>query len=447
MNNENYIDDYIIKVKFIISFLFVGLWILFCCFIQHPWFRSLQDVFGTLVAMIIIIGISFLPAVMIIFLLSGVIFDKPKRNEIEYDLLGDITILVAAYNEEESIYDTLKSISNQNYPKQIIVKVIDNNSKDKTKDEIFRAINDFNKNNKITIEYLFEKTKGKFAALNCGLETVITKYAITIDADTFLYDNALINIVNNMYVRNQKEKVAAIAGTVMVKNSYINILTKIQYWEYFLSIASIKRMQGLFKSVLVAQGAFSIYDTNLLKEIGGWKDSIGEDIVLTWELLSKGYKTYYADCAVSFTNAPTKFKIYARQRARWARGMIEGFRHFSFKECNNEYAKWFIFSDLFLFVIDFSIVFFYIPGLIAAILFQNFLIVGPVTLLLLPITVFVFSIMYISEYKRVFKVLDINVEKYYFSFIIFLLFYSIIMSPVCVWGYLQEFIGAKRKWK
>lgn len=50
--------------------------------------------------MIIIIGLSFLPAVMIIFLLSGVIFDKPKRNEIEYDLLDDITILVAAYNEE-----------------------------------------------------------------------------------------------------------------------------------------------------------------------------------------------------------------------------------------------------------------------------------------------------------------------------------------------------------
>ena len=159
MNNENYIDDYIIKFKFIISFLFVGLWILFCCFIQYPWFRSLQDVFGTLVAMMIIIGLSFLPAVMIIFLLSGVIFDKPKRNKIEYDLLDDITILVAAYNEEESIYDTLKSISNQNYPKQIIVKVIDNNSKDKTKDEIFRAINDFNQNNKITIEYLFKKTK------------------------------------------------------------------------------------------------------------------------------------------------------------------------------------------------------------------------------------------------------------------------------------------------
>lgn len=435
-----------VKIKFIISSLFVLFWILFCCFIQYPWLVSLKNIFGIFISVFIILGLSFLPAIMIIFLLTGVVLDKREIYDIRYDLLEDITILVAAYNEEESIYDTLKSISKQNYPNKIIVKVIDNNSKDNTRDEIFKAINDFNNEN-ITIEYLFETKQGKFAALNYGLKSTTTRYVITIDADTFLYDNALLNITNNMYTKNQNENVAAIAGTVMVKNSEINILTKIQYWEYFLSIASIKRMQGLFKSVLVAQGAFSIYNTKLVKKIGGWKDSIGEDIVLTWELLSNGNNTYYADRAISFTNVPTKFKIYARQRARWARGMIEGFRHFSFKRCANKYAKWFIFSDLFLFIIDISITFIYIPGLIAAILFRNFLIVGPVTLLLLPITIFVFSIMYISEYKRVFKLLDIEVKKYCFSFIIFLLFYSIIMSPVCVWGYLQEFIGLKRKWK
>lgn len=436
-----------IKIKFIISSLLVLLWILFCFIIQYPWFKSLQNVFGIFISCFIILGLSILPSIMIIFLITGIILDKPKRYKIRNELIEDITILIAAYNEESSIYDTLKSISMQKYPKKIIVKVIDNNSKDNTKEEILRAINDFNDLNNIIIEYLFEKIQGKFAALNYGLKKTTTRYIITVDADTFLYNNALIDIVNNMYIENQYDHVAAIAGTVLVKNSNKNILTKIQYWEYFLSIASIKRMQGLFQSVLVAQGAFSIYDTKLLKEIGGWKDSIGEDIVLTWEFLSKGYNTYYADKAISFTNAPTKFKIYVRQRARWARGMIEGFRHFSFKECNNKYAKWFIFSDLFLFIIDFSITFIYIPGLIAAIIFRNFLIVGPITLLLLPITIFVFSIMYIYEYKRVFKILNIKVEKYYFSFIIFILFYSIIMSPICVWGYLQEFIGLKRKWK
>ena len=206
-------------------------------------------------------------------------------------------------------------------------------------------------------------------------------------------------------------------------------------------------MQGVYGSVLVAQGAFSIYDAYLLKEIGGWKDSIGEDIVLTWEILSKGYKTYYADCAIAFTNAPENLKVFTKQRGRWARGMIEGFRYFSFKECNNKYAKWLIFMDLFLLIIDFSVTCIYIPGLIAAIVFHNYLIVGFYTLLLLPITILLFSVMYIVEYNKVFKMINLKIEKHYLSFVIFLLCYSLIMSPVCLWGYIQEFIGAKRKWK
>lgn len=436
-----------IKIKFIISSLLVLLWILFCFIIQYPWFKSLQNVFGIFISCFIIIGLSILPSIMIIFLITGIILDKPKRYKIRNELIEDITILIAAYNEESSIYDTLKSISMQKYPKKIIVKVIDNNSKDNTKEEILRAINDFNNLNNIIIEYLFEKIQGKFAALNYGLKNTTTRYVITVDADTFLHNNALIDIVNNMYIENQYDNVAAIAGTVLVKNHNINLLTKIQYWEYILSISSIKRMQGLYKSVLVAQGAFSIYDTELVKKIGGWKDSIGEDIVLTWEFLSMGYRTCYADCAIAFTNTPISFSVFAKQRARWARGMIEGFRHFSFKKCKNKYAKWFIFTDLFLFIIDFSVTFIYIPGLIVAVLFKIYLIVGPTNLILLPITLFIFLIMYYIETIRVMKKMELKFKKYYFEFIVFILSYSLIMSPVCIWGYLQEFLGLKRIWK
>ena len=45
---------------------------------------------------------------------------------------------------------------------------------------------------------------------------------------------------------------------------------------------------------MVAQGAFSAYKTKLLKQIGGWQNCVGEDIVLTWQLLSQGYETNFA---------------------------------------------------------------------------------------------------------------------------------------------------------
>lgn len=371
--------------------------------------------------------------------------EKPDRYKIRYDLLDDITIIIAAYNEEMTIYDTIKSICSQEYTRKVYIKVVDNNSIDRTKYKIYEAIEDFS-NDQIVIEYLFEKIKGKFAALNKALKETFTRYVVTIDADTLLYDDALIEIVNNMYVRNQYEKVGAIAGTVLVKNGDKNIITKIQYLEYFLSIASIKRIQGLYQSVLVAQGAFSIYDTELLKKINGWKDSIGEDIVLTWMILLNGYKVYYSDCAIAFTNCPEGFIVFMKQRARWARGMIEGFRNFSFNGAKGFY-KWFVFTDLFLFVIDFSVTFIYIPGLIAALIFQNYLIVGIYSLLILPITILMFGIMFLSEYYKVFKPLGLKCHKYFLSFIVFMLFYSLFLSPTCVYGYIQEFLGLKRIWK
>ena len=418
--------------------------VIICTIIEIPWWLELCKATNPILATAIILGLCLLPSIMIYFTICGILFDKPRRRVINEADIEDVTILVAAYNEEESIYDTLKSLSLQKYPKDIIVKVIDNNSKDGTKQKVLQAIEDFPQ---IKIQYLFEDKQGKFAALNKGLSETTTKYVITIDADTYMYRDSILTIVNAITQENKNKKVGAIAGTVLVRNSRENLLTKMQEWEYFLSIAGIKRAQGLFQSTLVAQGAFSIYDTTLLQDIGGWKDSIGEDIVLTWEILSRGYVTYYEDSAIAFTNVPTKFKVFTRQRARWARGMIEGFRHFDFKKCNNPYAKFFIFTDLFLFLIDFSVTCFYIPGIILALLFQNYLIVGPMTIIMFPITLLFFGIMYIVEYNNVFKQLGLKVRKHYIGLLMYMLLYSIILSPVCIYGYLQEFIGTKRKWK
>mgnify|MGYP003295774542 CR=1 FL=1 len=412
-----------VRWKFVISIAIVFIYVVVCTIIEIPWWHELNVRVGPFIATLMIAGLAFFPGIMISVTLTGILLDHPKRYGIVEDELEDVTILVAAYNEGKTIYDTLKSLSQQDYPQTVYIKVIDNNSKDNTKEEIRRAQADFPH---AQIEYLFEGTQGKFAALNHALTLTNTKYVMTIDADTYLYKDAIKIITNHMTQENKNKQVGAVAGAVLVKNSRVNVLTKMQEWEYFLSIANIKRCQGLFQSVLVAQGAFSIYDTALLKEIGGWKDSIGEDIVLTWEILSRGYVTHYEDRAISFTNAPTQFSIFSRQRARWARGMIEGFRHFSFKRCTSPYAKFFIFCDLFLFIIDFSITLFYIPGMVAFIFLHDFIIAGPMTLILFPITLAMFLIMYIVEYNHVFKPLGLHVRKHYLSLVIFILSYSIL---------------------
>lgn len=90
----------------------------------------------------------------------------------------------------------------------------------------------------------------------------------------------------------------ATAGCIFVKNAKKSFVTKLQEWDYTLGIFGVKLYQGNYDSTLVAQGAFSAYKTDALKEIGGWQDCVGEDIVLTWQLLSIGYETNFAKNAM-----------------------------------------------------------------------------------------------------------------------------------------------------
>lgn len=61
----------------------------------------------------------------------------------------------------------------------------------------------------------------------------------------------------------------AVAGSILIRNSRENWITKAQEWDYFLGIGTIKRIQSLFHGTLVAQGAFSLYDRKALLEMGG----------------------------------------------------------------------------------------------------------------------------------------------------------------------------------
>lgn len=432
-----------IKNKFIIAMMITLIYTVFCCILNVRWYNDLCIVFPSIISIMIIIGVAVLPGILMCIMICSVLLDKPRNHEILPNL-PDLSIIIAAYNEEKCIYETLDFLNRQKYNGNLYTIVVDNNSSDDTKNEIFRAQEDFPN---LNIRYLFEIKQGKFNALNNGLQLVETEYIITLDADTIVYRNALNQLVTTMIMESKTKAVGAVVGTVLVRNSRTNLLTKLQEWDYFLSITGIKRSQGLFQSTLVAQGAFSLYKTSILKEIGGWTDSIGEDIVLSWEFLYRNYKIHYDPKSVAFTTVPNTFKVFRRQRSRWARGMVEGLKQRPFWKYPTIYSKTLIGFDILLFFIDFSIIFFWIPGLLAALFFRNFAIVGPMTLLLLPLTILMFGILFGKEYRTVFKLMNLKVRKHFFSFFVFLFTYQLIMSPISFIGYIQEFLKIKRRWK
>jgi biofilm PGA synthesis N-glycosyltransferase PgaC len=246
-------------------------------------------------------------------------------------------------------------------------------------------------------------------------------------------------------MKSAPQDVCAVAGSVLVRNSRENLKTRIQEWDYFLGIASIKRLQGLYQGTLVAQGAYSIYKRQSLIAVGGWPNAIGEDIVLTWNLLKYGWKIYYEPLAVAFTDVPTTWKSFSKQRSRWARGMIEALREVKPWHQPQIYTKYLTAINLIMPYLDVAFTIFWLPGLLLA-CFGIYWIVGPTTILVLPLTLTSYGILYQYQ-KHVFKHLNLKIRKNILGFFLFVLFYQIIMSPVSVWGYVQEFLKLKRKWK
>ncbi|MTI55603.1 MAG: glycosyltransferase family 2 protein [Geosporobacter ferrireducens] len=424
--------------KFIYSHIIALAWMLISIFASMQWIKELGELITIPVAVMVIAGIAYIPGYMNAFMVSSLLFDRQPPVKV-LNPTEEITILIACYNEEKSIENTLRYVAAQEYDGKLKTIVIDNNSSDRTADAARAAGEKFHLN----VMVLHEPVPGKNNALNAALKYVDTKLLITLDADTLMHKSAVRYIVGRMMT--SPSDVCAVAGTVLVRNSRKKLMAKIQEWDYFLGISSIKRLQGLFQGTLVAQGAFSLYKTEAVKEIGGWPDAIGEDIVLTWRLLSKKGRVYFEPLAVAFTDVPETLKHFFRQRSRWARGMIEALKVIKPWQQPFVFVRYLTGVNLIFPYLDIIYTFCWIPGLILA-FFGCYWIVGPATLFVLPLAMIVNYILYRYQ-KNVFKTLELRIRKNILGFIVYTLTYQLLMSPISVWGYFQELFRLKRVWK
>ena len=422
--------------KFALAMLAGLSWMGFSIYIADAWVRDLALAMGPVPAYLVIYGIAVVPGFMNAFLVLSLMLDRrPSARHHDVRLPG-IAILVAAYNEEASIASTIESIARQQYEGPLQVVVINDGSTDATAEKLaglsypwLQVLN-------------LERNLGKANALNAGLALVRHHLTITVDGDSYLYSNALANLVRRYM--SDPENTRAVAGAVLVRNSRKNFVTSIQEWDYFHGIAAIKRLQSLYQGTLVAQGAFSVYDTALVRELGGWPHTVGEDIVLTWAILERGYRVGFAENACLFTNAPDTWLQFIRQRQRWSRGLVEAFKSHWRLLFKPRMTTLFIWWNLLFPYMDLVYTFAFIPGLVLA-LFGIYWVAGPMTLLVLPLAMLVNYLMY-SIQTKMFTEQGLTVRRNVPGFIFYALFYSVVLQPACVVGYLQELVSRTKKW-
>ena len=428
-----------LRTRALATVLFGLVWVAISVWIAVPWIESLAASITLPGAILVVAGIALVPGYLNANLLASVLLDRPRPLPDEKKLtFPRVTILVAAFNEEASIAETLSYASAQDYPGGLDILVIDDGSTDRT-----AAVASAAAFRDRRIRVIEAPHAGKAAALNRGLGEVATELVATIDADTLLMPQSLRRAVARLLV--SPPDTVAVAGAILVRNSRQNLLTRLQEWDYFLGIATIKRQQALMQATLVAQGAFSLYSLAALREAGGWKDRLGEDIVLTWALLANGGRTTYEATAVAFTRAPTKLRWFGRQRRRWARGMIEGLREYGPDLVGSKrYLAHGVAVDYLFPFVDaaFSLVF--IPGIVLA-LFGNYAIVGPMTVAVLPLNLLLAGVM-LERQRRVFRAVGLVERRNVLGFAAYVFIYQLISSPVSLAGYVQELGRREARW-
>ena len=417
--------------------------------VSRIWRGELEDAVGPVMAWVIPILMAYIPGVVIGFLCFTLIFTRyqpPRLRAPEGPWPAGswppVTVIIAAYNEEEAIEWTIGHVVASTYPGALTVVLADNNSSDRTAELAQAAAT----RHGLDYRRSFEQVAGKHNALNTALVDVTTPIVVTVDADTGPHAEALTYLIARLASRPQDQHVCACAGALIAQNANRNFITRMQGWDYRLGINGVKRMQAAYNSALVAQGAFSAYWTDDIRAVGGWPDAIGEDIVLTWSLMDSRGLVQYEPAALALTVVPEKLRHLMRQRSRWARGMIEGIRINPPQRQPRVLAKFVAGIDYLVPFLDIGYVFFWIPGVILFI-FGYPLLFSWWSMLVIPITLVIYGLLRRWQDRYVFQRLGVRPEADRRGFIGFLFAYQALTSVASLRGYGQQIRGAARRWK
>lgn len=268
-----------------------------------------------------------------------------------------LSIIVPAYNEESTIVPNLKSLMSLKYPQYEVILVNDG-STDKTLEKLiaeFKLI-EMKKPLRLVIKHklirkilisldypnltvIDKENGGKTDALNAGINASSYPLFCSIDADSLLEQEGLLRAAR---LFAEDKKVIATGGIVRVLNGSIledGVITEVkapkkavecfQAVEYTRGFLSGRTAWSLLGNLLIISGAFALFRKDIVQSIGGYRDTVGEDMDLVVRLHKHSrekklpYRILFVPDPVCYTQAPSDLRSLLKQRNRWHRGLID----------------------------------------------------------------------------------------------------------------------------
>jgi len=252
--------------------------------------------------------ISIIPFLFPAFLLFLKIFHRNTNKSEKINNIPRVTILIPAYNEENTIEETLNSILKTDYPNFNIIVV-----NDASTDNTFSKVKNFIQNNNVEL-ILFSNSEriGKKNILNKYIPVINTDYVFILDANLHVEKSALKNMIN-LFDKNT----GVIYGNLkLAKNAYSSITDEeIHYWnlETFL-----KTIQSESANITSPVGGFYILNKKYFETIPD--DCNVEDMFVLLTILSKNKKSRFSKNSVAIENTAASTLHEFNRKKRIIRG-------------------------------------------------------------------------------------------------------------------------------
>lgn len=262
--------------------------------------------------MLLLVFYTYLGYGIVLFVLLQIkrLFKRKKELILTDDELPHITLLVAAYNEEDYVAKKVENTRSLDYPAEKLHQMwVTDGSDDKTP-QLLAAYPD------VKVLHKPERA-GKIAAMNRAVKYVDTAIVVFSDANTLLGHESMRRIAT-MFA---DPKTGCVSGEKRIFNAEHEAASAAGeglYWKYE---STLKRWDAELYSAVGAAGELFAIRTELFNEVE--PDTLLDDFIISLRVAMQGYKIDYDPEAYAIESASANVKEELKRKIRIAAGGIQ----------------------------------------------------------------------------------------------------------------------------
>jgi cellulose synthase/poly-beta-1,6-N-acetylglucosamine synthase-like glycosyltransferase len=224
----------------------------------------------------------------------------------------NVSVVVAVWNEEQSITKKILNILSQNYPRdKLEVILVSDGSTDKSP----KIMKGFTESDKRIRLYCFSRRRGKAAAINMGISKAKGEIIILTDSRQLFTANATMNMVSNF----ADPMIGAVSGELFLKSEIDTVGESFSsYWDYE---KWIRKNESSIGSVIGVTGAVCGIRRYLYDPIP--ENTILDDLMIPMRIIFKGYRVIYDENGIAYDDAPIEYERELKRKCRTLTGNFQ----------------------------------------------------------------------------------------------------------------------------